>query len=343
MAKVYGIDMGTSSLKIYQKDKGVIYNQKNVIALFDKKKVIAFGDEAWKMDGKTPPNIEVFYPMRSGVPADIGNMVTMLNLVFDSLADKYGKLNGAEFLIAIPTNITEVEKRAFVHLLDSTNIKPKQVKVVDRPVADALGADIDIKEVTGAIVVDMGAETVEISVLSYGGIVMSRTLSFGGKRFDDGIATAIRKYYNFVVGSKTAEQIKNTLATAIYPSEEEVTTMKAFGRDVVNGLPGSIPLDSVFVHLAINDTLELVLEAIKSVLEQVPPEISEDILKYGIHLTGGLSGIQKIEKYIKGATGIPVYAAENGACSVAVGLGKIMEDKELDIFAGKYTALQIYD
>ena len=343
MARVYGIDMGTSSLKIYQKDKGIIYDQKNVIALFDKKKVIAIGDEAWKMDGKTPPNIEIFYPMRSGVPADINNLVTMLNLVFDGLGDKYGKLTGQEFLIAIPINITEVEKRAFVDLLESTNIKPRQIKVVDRPVADALGAGIDIKEVTGAIVVDMGAETVEISVLSYGGIVMSRTLNFGGKRFDDSIVTAVRKYYNFVIGSKTAEQIKNTLASAIYPEEDEVTTMKAFGRNCVTGLPGSIPLDSVFVHLAIQENLELVLEAVKNILEQVPPEISEDILRYGIHLTGGLSGIKKIDRYIKGATGIPVYVSENGSGSVAEGLGKIMEDKELDIFAGKYTALQILD
>lgn len=343
MARVYGIDLGTSSLVIYQKNKGIIYNQKNVIAVYDKKKVIAIGDEAWKMEGKTPPNIEVIYPMRAGVPADIRHLVAMLDLVFEKLSEENGKMSGQEFMLAVPTNITEVEKRAFVSLLEATDIKPKAIRVVDRPLADALGAGVDIKEVTGTIIVDMGAETIEISVLSYGGIVDSKTLSFGGKKFDESIISAIRKYYNFLVGMKSAEQVKNTLGAALYPEGDEVKTMQVFGRDVVSGLPGSIPVDSVFVHLAIREHLESILDAIRSVVENISPEISYDILQYGIHLTGGLSGIKKLDTFFRMGTRIPVYVAENGGTSAALGLGKVMEEQELNFLADKYTSFQIID
>ena len=343
MARVYGLDLGTSSLKIYQKNKGIIYNQKNAIAVFNKKKVIATGDEAAKMEGKTPPNIEVIYPMRAGVPADIKHLVAMLDIIFEGLTDEHGKLNGQEFILAVPTNITEVEKRAFVSLLTETNVKPKLVRVVDMPIADALGTGVDIREVTGTIVVDMGAETVEISVLSYGGIVTGKTLSFGGKMMDESIASAIRKYYNYMVGAKSAEQVKIALGSAVYPEENEVKTMKVFGRDIVSGLPGSIPIDSVFVHLAIKEHLDCILDAIMSVLENVPPEISVDVLQFGIHLTGGLSGIRNLDRFIRLATKIPVYVADNGSLSAAEGLGRVMEERELNFLAEKYTSLQILD
>ena len=343
MARVYGIDMGTSSLNIVQKGEGIIYSEKNAIAIFDKKKIIAIGDEAYKMAGKTPPNIEVTNPFRSGVPADVKNMVEALNMIFEKLGNEHGKMNGQEFLIAIPMNITEVEKRAFVDLISACEIKPKVIRVVDKPVADALGADVDIKEVTGTMIVDMGADTIEISVISYGGIVMSRTLSFGGKRLDDNIISAVRLNYNFIIGPKTAEQIKIKLGNAVYPKESEVEMMQAFGRKIIGGLPGSIPLDTLFVHLAIKDPLELIVDAISSVLEHVPPEISVDLLTYGVHLTGGLSGIKNIDKMIKQATGLPVHIAPDGSRSAVLGLAKIMGDRELSIFAEKYTALQIID
>ena len=343
MARVYGIDMGTSTLKVYQKARGIIYNEKNAVAVFDKKKVIAIGDEAWSMEGKTPPNIEVTYPVRSGVPADINNMVTQLNMIFEKLGELNGKMNGQDFMIAIPTNITEVEKRAYVELLAACDIKPRVIKVVDKPIADALGTDVDIKEVTGTIIVDMGADTTELSVLSNGGIVMSKTLSYGGKRLDENIINAVRLYYNFMIGAKTAEQIKIKLGSAVKPMESEVTTLQVFGRKLVSGLPGSIPIDSEFVYLSMKDTLGLLVDSIKDILTQVPPGISADVMTYGIYLTGGLSGIKHLGRMIKSVTNLPVHTAEKGSESVVLGLGKIMEEKELDIFAEKYTGLQILD
>lgn len=343
MSRVYGIDMGSSTLKIYQKARGIIYNEKNAVAVFDKKKIIAIGNEAWQMEGKTPPNIEVSYPVRSGVPADISNMVSQLNQISVKLGEINGKMNGQEFLVAIPTNITEVEKRAYVELIASCDIKPGVIRVVDKPIADALGAGVDIHEVTGTVIVDMGADTTELSVLSNGGIVMSKTILYGGRRLDENIMAAVRKYYNFIVGPKTAEQIKIKLASALRPEESDTVTMQVFGRKTITGLPGSIPLDSVFVHLAIKDTLELIVDSIKGMLTKVPPEISADVMTYGIYLSGGLSGIRHFAKMIKQATGLPVHTAEKGSEAVALGLGSIMEEKELDIFAGKYMALNIMD
>ena len=343
MSRVYGIDMGSSTLKIYQKARGIIYNERDAVAVFDKKRVIAIGDEAWQMEGKTPPNIEVSYPVRSGVPADINNMVFQLNKISEKLGELHGKMNGQEFLVAIPTNITEVEKRAYIKLLSLCDIKPGVIRVVDKPIADALGAGVDIHEVTGTVIVDMGADTTELSVLSNGGIVMSKTISYGGRRLDENIIAAVRKYYNFIVGPKTAEQIKVKLASALHPEEDDVITLQVFGRKTITGLPGSIPLDSVFVHLAIKDTLELIVDSIKGMLTSVPPEISADVMTYGIYLSGGLSAIKDIGKMIKQVTGLPVHTAEKGSESVVLGLGKIMEEKELDIFAGEYMSLDIMD
>ena len=343
MARIYGIDMGTSSLRIYQKGDGLIYNQKNAIAIFDKKKVIAIGDDAWKMEGKTPANIEVTYPFRSGVPADIKNMVTMLNLIFENLESEHGKMTGQDFMIAVPTNITEVERRAYVDLISETIAKPKRIRVVDKPIADALGCGVDIKEVTGTMIVDMGADTIEISVISYGGIVTGKTLDFGGKRMDDSITAAVRKYYNFMIGPKTAEQVKIMLGTAVKPEEEEIETKQVMGRNVVWGLPGRIALDSMFVYLSLKDIFELIVDAVRNILEHIPPEISVDIMTYGVHLTGGLSGIKNIDRLIADSTGLPVYVKSNGNESAAVGLGKIMDDKELDILAERYTDNEIID
>jgi len=343
MPRVYGIDLGTSTLKIYLKGTGLIYDQKNVMAVYDRKKIIATGNEAWEMAGRAPSNIEVIYPVRSGVLAELKNMTTMLNIIFSELSAQYGKMNGQEFLLAMPSYATEVEKKAIVDMLWSTNVKPKVVRVVDRPIADAIGAGIDIKECFGTLLVDIGAETTEISVVSLGGTVACRMLDIGGNNMDDAIISAVRKDYNFLIGRKTAEQIKNTMGSATLPTEEETITKKAFGRDVVSGLPGSITLDSVFVHEAIKEQLGIILETVRNVFEHVPPEVSADICDSGIYITGGVSGIKNIENALAELTNLKIFKCENGSISAALGLGKIAEDRTLDYLAGEYSTLQIMD
>ena len=341
MSRVYGIDLGTSTLKIFQKGTGMIYNQRNVIAVFDKKKIIATGDEAWAMDGRAPSNIEVIHPVRAGVLAELRKMIDMLNIIFENLGEIHGKMTGQEFLVAIPAYATEVEKKALVDLIAATEVKPKRIRVVDRPIADALGVGINIKECFGTMIVDIGADTTEISVVSLGGIVVSRMLNFGGNRLDESIISAVRKEYNFLIGKKTAEQVKNSLGSAIEPGEGEEITKKAFGRDIVSGLPGSITVDSVFVYYAMKEHIQIIAETVRNILEHCAPEISVDIMESGLYLTGGVSGIKGFDRLLSDMTGLKVTKCPKGSESVALGLGRVAEENELDFLAEKYSMMQI--
>lgn len=338
MSKVFGIDLGTRALKIYKKNEGVIYDAKNILAIADANRIIAIGDEAFEMFGKAPSNIEVTYPIKFGVIADIKNMQSMLNLVFDQLAKSHGKLNGAEFIITAPTDITEVEKKAFIDLVANTSIKPKKVRIAERPVADALGAGLNVTDANGVMVVDIGADTTEISVLSLGGIVLSRLVPIGGNKFDEDIINNVKKKYNLVIGNKTAEIIKMSLATAIAPAEGEVTTIKVYGRDIVNGLPTEKEIDSAFVYESIAEHLQKIVDSVKIILEHTPPEISSDIIDSGIYVTGGSAKIKNLDKLLAAETELQINICEDSANTVALGLGKIIEKPELDSLA--YTLRQ---
>lgn len=332
MSKVFGIDLGTRALKIYKKNEGMIYDASNILAIADGSRVIAIGDEAFEMFGKAPSNIEVTYPVKYGVIADIKNMQSLLNLVFEELAKKHGKLNGAEFIITAPTDITEVEKKAFIDLVASTDIKPKKVMIAERPVADALGAGLNVTDASGVMVVDIGADTTEISVLSLGGIVLSRLVPIGGNKFDEDIITSVKKKYNLVIGNKTAEQIKIALATAI-PPEGELKTIKVFGRDIVNGLPTEKEIDSAFVYEAIAEHLHNIVDSVKIILEHTPPEIASDIIDSGIYVTGGSAKISNLDKLLSSETELAINICEDSANTVALGLGKIIENPQYNVLA----------
>lgn len=333
MSKVFGIDLGTRALKIYKKDDGVIYDAKNILAIADGNRIIAIGDEAFDMFGKAPANISVTYPVKCGVIADIKNMQALLNLVLEEIAKAYGKLNGAEFIITAPTDITEVEKKAFVDLIESTYIHPRHVRVVERPVADGLGAGLNVTEASGVMVVDIGADTTEISVLSLGGIVLSKLIPIGGNKFDEDIISAVKKKYNLIIGNKTAEIIKMNLASAICPPEDNNPTIKVFGRDVVTGLPSEKEIDGIFVFESIAEHLHNIVDQVKMLLEHTPPEISSDIIDSGIYITGGSAKIKDIDKIIHQETELNIRIADDPANTVALGLGKIIEDPKLSSLA----------
>ncbi len=270
-------------------------------------------------------------------------MLAQLNIIFDKIGEEHGRLNGQDFLVACPTYATEVEKKAMVDLIAACDIKPRRIRVVDSPLAAALGAGVNLRECYGTMVVDIGADTTEIAVLSLGGTVASKMLNFGGYRLDDSIISSVRMYYNFAIGRKTAEQIKIALGTAVRPEEGEAVTKKAFGRDVVSGLPGSIAVDSLFVYLAIKDHIEKITEVILNLLLHIPPEMSADIMESGIILTGGVAGIKDLDKVIAEMTGLKVHRCDNGSETVALGLGKIAEDPDYDFLAEQYSMLKIED
>ena len=287
--KVFGIDFGTSTLKIYKKNEGVVFDAKNIIAVANGSQVIAIGDEAYEMYGKAPANIVVDYPVKSGVIADIANMLSLLNLAFDKLTKQYGKLNGAEFLVAAPTDITEVEKRAFFDLVASSNAKAKKIRIVEKPIADALGADLDVMNACGVMIVDIGADTTEVSIISLGGIVLSKLIPVGGNKIDEAIILNVKKKYNLIIGQKTAEVIKKQLGCALEPQQDH--TIRVYGPDVLSGLPVEREVSASFVYETIAEYMHSIIDAVRIILEKAPPEISSYIIDSCVYFTGGSSKI----------------------------------------------------
>lgn len=320
--KGYGIDIGTKNIKIYKEGQEVLVAQKNVLAMKESGEIIAMGDEAFSMCEKTPENIFVTFPMRHGVIADFTKMQEILRS-FVTKEIKGG--NGAkDVYVAVPTNITEVEKRAFSELIENAKIRAKHIHTVEKPIAAAVGAGLDIKKPGGVMLIDFGADTTEISILSLGGIVVSRLLPIGGNKLDEDIVSLVKKESNVIIGNKTAEESKIRLASATPGAAEEELVVK--GRYLVTGLPTTVTLTREFVHRAIADDLKVIMEAIKIILERTPPEISSDIFDHGIYVTGGGSKIHNLDLLIKEQTTLRANLYDHPEDCVIYGLGRIMEE-----------------
>lgn len=324
--KIFGIDFGTSVIKIFKKGEGIVVDEKNVVAT-QKKKLYAGGNEAYEMYEKAPENIEVSYPMKAGVIAEIANMQMLLDYFIKTKCYKKGFRSGnADFIVAVPTNITEVERRAFVDLVRNSAGKAKDVILIDKPVVAAVGIGLDVTSASGVMTVDIGSDTTEIGIMSLGGMVLSKLIPVGGNKIDESIQLLVKKKYNLYIGSKTAEQIKMELGSA---TGDEGLTMKVFGRDVVTGLPKQMEISSKLVCEAIKEHLYTIVDAIKMILEHTPPEISSDIIDAGIYLTGGSAKIKQLDTLISEETDLIVNISDDCENSVARGLGAIMEDDSL--------------
>lgn len=329
-SKTFGIDFGTSTIKVYKKNEGIILDERNIIAVANKKQVIAVGDEAYEMYEKAPKNIQVTYPIRNGVIANFNCMVDLLNEVNDQIGGKSSRFGATEYIVATPTDITEVEKRAFFDLITSSNAKAKKVRIVEKPIADALGVDLDVTSAHGVMIVNIGADTTEVSVLALGGIVLSKLIPVGGNKLDESIKTYVKKKYNLIIGDKTAETIKKELASAVPCEESEVSV---YGRDVVTGLPLEMKVSSSMVYEAISEYLYSIVDAIRIILERTPPEISSDIIDSGIYVTGGSANIRNLDALIAKETDLKINIAANASNSVVIGLGKIVEDPNFNSLA----------
>ncbi|OUP19749.1 hypothetical protein B5F29_07145 [Lachnoclostridium sp. An196] len=316
----FGCDFGSYHLKIYHKDADSYLMQHNMVAVQDKKTMLAYGDEAYAMFEKAPANIQVSSPMSYGNLASISYMQAFLKSLLEK--NTKGQLRGSEFFVALPTDMQE---RSFTMLIQDSNMKPKAVYLIDKPVAAGLGLDINVKEAQGVMVIDIGAETTEISVLSLGGTVISRLIQTGGRSIDDAIQAAIRKEYNFYIGNKTAENIKKELAYAVEPEEG---SMQICGRNMVIGLPQMLEITTAFVYEAIKEQLNVIMDAVKSILERTPPELGVDIIRNGIYLTGGSARIRKLDQLIQERSGIRVTVDNEPELSVAKGLARVINDKE---------------
>lgn len=316
----FGIDLGTGNIKIYNSADDSIMNEKNMIAIQNKNTLFAYGDSAFDMYEKAPGNIHISNPLCNGVIADIKNMQIVLKSFITDLTK--GKFQGADYYISVPTDVTEVEKRAFYDLIRDANVKAKKIMVVEKAVADGLGLDIDIKNSQGVLIVDVGYATTEISILSLGGIVLSRLIKVGGQKFDEAIKNIVRKEYNLIIGGKTAEKVKIGL------SELEAAGSGAvvYGRDIVTGLPVEREIPTELVDKALKEHFDTIVDNIKVILERTPPELAADIYRHGIYLTGGGANTNHLNELISKGTNLKVNLASNASESVAYGLSRVIKD-----------------
>lgn len=320
---VYGIDLGTCNFKVFCKSTGKILKEKNTIAIINKNQIYAYGDAAYAMYEKAPESINVSFPVVTGVIADFNFLQTM---IFDYLESHMkGKIKGAEFIVAVPTDITDVEKRAFFELFYKNKVKPKNVLLCEKPIADAVGLGLDVNEPTGVMIVDMGADTTEISVISLGGLVLSDLMHFGGNRLDESIISYIRKEYNLVIGQKTAKALKENLGSGLSGRTE---SMVIVGRDVVSGLPIEMEVTAEVVYEATKANLESICNSIKMILEKTPPELAKDIIHSGIYITGGGSQINHLDQLFEQITNIKVNTCDDPEESAVRGLVKIVSDSK---------------
>ena len=325
---VFGIDLGTNNIKIYNRADDTILVEKNMIAIENKNNVFAYGDSAFDMYEKAPSNIHISYPLSNGVIADIHNMEKIVRFFLNDLTGN--SIKSADYYIAVPTDVTEVEKRAFYDLIRDANVKAKKIMVVEKAVADGLGApDIDVKNSQGVLIVNVGFDTTEISILSLGGIVLSRLIKVGGQKFDDSIRAAVRKQYNLIIGGKTAEHVKISLADL----EKENKGAVVYGRDIVTGLPVERELPTAMIDESLIEHFYTIIDNIKVILERTPPELAADIYRHGIYLTGGASQVSHLAELIQKGTGVKVNVSENPITSVALGLSRIIKDDNLKTVA----------
>lgn len=316
----YGIDLGTSNIKIYSLSDDSILVEKNMIAIEGRSNIFAYGDSAYEMYEKAPSNITISFPLSNGVIADIKNMEQLVHFFVNDLSRN--NIKPADYYITVPTDVTEVEKRAFYDLIKEADVKAKHIWVVEKAVADGLGLDVDVKNSQGVLVVDVGYDTTEISILSLGGIVRSRLIKVGGYKFDESIRNAVRKQFNLVIGQKTAELVKNELRTLEKDGEGAIV----YGRDLVTGLPVERELPTKIVCEAMAEQFRIIIDNIKVILELTPPELAADIYKHGLYLTGGASQTSHLASLISKSTGLKVNESENPITSVALGLSKVMKD-----------------
>jgi rod shape-determining protein MreB len=317
-----GIDLGTANVLVYVKGKGIIVNEPSVVAMDTKlNKIVAVGNEAKQMVGRTPGNITAIRPMKDGVIADYDTTAAMMKYFIQKAGGK-SLFRKPRVVVCAPSGATEVEKRAIYEATMQSGAK--EAYIIEEPFAAAIGAGLPVSEPIGSMVVDIGGGTTEVAVISLGGIVASKTLRVAGDKMDDAISNYIRKKYNLMIGETTSEKIKIELGCAIVP--DEMLSMDIRGRDLLTGLPKTLAIQSDEIQAALAETTEAIIDAVKLTLEQCPPELSGDIYENGIVLTGGGALLYGFDRLLSDEVKFPVSVAENALDSVAVGTGKSLEN-----------------
>ncbi len=317
-----GIDLGTANSLVYVKDRGIVLNEPSVVAIqTGTTRVLAVGDEAKRMLGRTPGNIVAIRPLRHGVIADFEITEAMLRYFIRKVHNRRQMVR-PRVIISVPSGITEVEKRAVKD--SAAHAGAREVYLIEEPMAAAIGVGLPVQEPAGNMIVDMGGGTTEVAIISLAGIVHSRSVRVGGDEMDEAIVQYMKRVYNLMIGERTAEEIKITIGSA-HPLGEEMS-MEVKGRDLVAGLPKTITITSEEIREALQEPVSAIIEAIRITLERCPPELSADLVDRGIVLAGGTALLRGIDKLIAEQTGLPVHVAEDPLSAVAEGTGVVLNE-----------------
>jgi len=323
--KLIGVDLGTVNVMVYVKGKGIVLREPSMVAISaNENKIVAVGEEARRMLGRTPETIEVMRPMRDGVIADYVVTEAMLRYFITKVCGRF-RLFRPVVMVTVPVGVTSVESRA-VHEA-AVQAGGKEAYLIPEPLAAAIGAGLPIGTPTGNMVVDIGGGTSESAVISMNGIVVSSSVRVGGTEMDEAIVAYVRKKYNLLIGEPTAEEVKFELGSAM-PLDEELT-MEVQGRDQVAGLPKTIQIKSGEVTEAIAEPLAAIVGVVRAVLEKTPPELSSDIIDRGMVLVGGGALLRNIDRLLTKETGVPCYVAEDAMACVATGAGRALENYQI--------------
>jgi len=323
------IDLGTANTLVYVKGKGIVLDEPSVVATTNvrgRKQVLAVGEEAKQMVGRTPGNIEAIRPLRDGVIADFEVAEEMIKHFIRKVHNRRG-FASPRVIICVPSGSTAVERRAIQESAESAGAR--RVFLIEEPMAAAIGAGLPVTEPTGSMVVDIGGGTTEVAVLSLGGIVYARSIRVGGNKMDEAIISYIRRNHNLLVGDTTAERIKKEIGSACLPEDGNGPVIEIKGRDLMNGVPKEIAISQRQIAESLTEPVSAIIEAVKVALEHTAPELSADIVDKGIVLTGGGSLLANLDFVLRHATGLPVSLAEEPLTCVALGTGRCLEEMKI--------------
>lgn len=320
---IYGLDLGTYEIKVYDKKQDAIWKEKNTIAIRNKREIFSVGDAAYEMYEKAPYNIEIVFPMKEGV---ISRFYDMQYLLENLLKKERPFIRGSKYVIAVPTDVTEVEKKAFYDLVNHSSAKAKEVRIVEKCIADAIGLGLPIQASPGIFIVNLGGETTELSVMASGGVVLNRILKMGGNMLDQSIVNQIRYTMDFLTGRPTGELLRKHFGIC---DETQSSTLKISGRNLMSGIPELKEIPASIVCTAMKDSLESCVREIKVLLERTPPEVLRSIQRSGIYLTGGLANLAGLSQYIEGYIGLKVNTIPEPELCTIRGLKQIIQSKEL--------------
>lgn len=326
MSADMAIDLGTANTLVYVKGRGIVLNEPSVVAILHnkgKKQVLAVGDEAKMMLGRTPGNIEAIRPLRDGVIADFEIAEEMIRHFIHKVHNRRSFARPL-IIICVPSGSTAVERKAIKEAAE--NAGARQAILIDEPMAAAIGAGLPVTEPTGSMVVDIGGGTTEVAVLSLGGIVYAKSIRVGGDKMDEAIIAYIRRNHNLLVGESSAERIKKLIGSACAPEDGEGETMEIRGRDLMNGVPKELIISQRQIAESLAEPVGAIIEAVKVALEHTAPELAADIVDKGIILTGGGALLGNFDHVLRQATGLPVSVAEEPLSCVAIGTGRALEE-----------------